>query len=86
MKCKIDGCENNATYKSQGVCQKHYFRMMRYGTYETIRVGNAKKRIVTPNGYVKIYVPNHELADNRGYAFEHRYKLFEKYQGKELTC
>lgn len=86
MECKVDGCSREATYKSQQVCQKHYFRMMRYGTYDTTRVGKAKQRVVTPNGYVKIYKLGHQLADNGGYAFEHRYVLFEKHSGKELSC
>ena len=37
MKCKIDGCTQNARYKKDQVCQKHYFRFMRYGTYELKR-------------------------------------------------
>jgi hypothetical protein len=86
MKCKVDDCERDAVYKEKCVCQKHYFRMMRYGTYETTRVGKAKDRIVTPNGYIKIYRPNHEMSDKRGYAFEHRYNLFEKFNGSELEC
>ena len=71
MKCKIDGCTQNARYKKDQVCQKHYFRFMRYGTYELTSV--RKYRIENPAGYQKIYEPSHFLAGKDGYVYEHRF-------------
>ena len=34
MTCKIDGCKSEVMCKQQGVCQKHYFRMRRNGSYD----------------------------------------------------
>lgn len=86
MKCKVELCERDAVYVSQMVCQKHYFRMMRYGTYDLTRIGKAKKKIKTPNGYIKVYKPGHVLSAKNGYAFEHRFNLYESTNGAELSC
>jgi len=74
--CEVDGCHRKAQYKEQRVCQKHYFRMMRYGTYELTRAGKRKPFLITPNGYKKIFKPTHTLTDKDGYIFEHRYQLY----------
>lgn len=91
MKCKIDGCEREAMYKKDMVCQKHYFRFMRYGTYDLTSV--RKYRITNPAGYQKVYEPEHPLADSCGYVYEHRFVYFNSYKyvkgcllcGKEIS-
>ncbi len=75
MKCKVDGCGRDAPYKAAQLCQKHYFRVWRNGTTETSPT-SRKQRIVTPNGYVRIYAPEHALADKGGYVFEHRHVMW----------
>ena len=82
--CKVEGCERAANYKEEGVCQKHYFRMMRYGTYNL--TSSRKEFIFSPNGYKKIYLPDHPLSDKGGYVFEHRYFLFEKIGFGSHSC
>ena len=81
MKCKIDGCNREAMYKKQEVCQKHYFRKMRYGTYELMK---PKYRVSHSEGYIQIKEPNHILANSRGYVYEHRYIYYEQVS-KEIT-
>ena len=83
IKCKVDGCDRDATYKGQKVCQMHYFRMMRTGTYAPRK---KLKKHITPNGYVKILAEGHPMADKNGYAFEHRYVLYEHTSGKNQKC
>lgn len=80
MKCKIDGCCNHIMYKKDNVCQKHYFRKMRYGTYELTSV--RKYRIQNPAGYQKLYEPLHELSNKDGYVYEHRMVYFDS--GKQV--
>ena len=70
MQCKIDGCCGVVKYKRDGVCQKHYFRKMRYGTYELTTT--KKYRLQNPAGYQKLYEPNHPLSNKDGYVYEHR--------------
>lgn len=84
MQCKVDGCEREAMYKSQCVCQKHYFRMMRYGTYELVGP-KRRMRIENQRGYQKIFSPGHRLANSDMYAYEHRLVVYEKY-GENLPC
>ena len=64
----------------------HYFRKMRTGSLDLIRVrggakrcsgsSNRKYRRISSNGYHLIYEPKHELAQNSGYVYEHRFVLF----------
>lgn len=79
MKCKVNGCDKDAMYKEQQVCQMHYFRYMRNGDYEIHR--SRKYRISNPAGYQKIYEPCHELADSTGYVYEHRFVSYVKNNG-----
>lgn len=75
--CKIDGCNRVSAYKEQDVCQKHYFRFMRYGTYELNR--KRKYRLSNPAGYQSIFEPKHPLAQKSGYVYEHRFIVFNEY-------
>lgn len=80
MKCKIGGCETEAMYKNDQVCQKHYFRKMRTGSYE---LSNRRRyKVQNPAGYIKIYEPSHELANSGGYVYEHRFVYYES--GKQV--
>lgn len=84
MQCKIEGCDKAAKYKKDQVCQTHYHRMWRYGTYDTTTT-NAESRI-TPNGYKKVFDRDHKLADKDGYVFEHRKVLYEKIGDEPQEC
>ena len=79
MKCKIEGCEVDAMYKVQRVCQKHYFRFMRYGTYE-LTAKPAKYRRSNPVGYQALHEPEHPLCDKSGYVYEHRFVYFNHHK------
>lgn len=76
MICKVESCNREAAYKKDAVCQMHYFRMMRTGSYEK-KIKSRKGLFETPNGYIRIFSPNHQLADKDGYVLEHRKVLFD---------
>ncbi|MDP8184385.1 HNH endonuclease signature motif containing protein [Phocoenobacter skyensis] len=77
MNCKIDGCQRKAMYKSQQVCQLHYFRFMRNGTYD---IENKRKaRAQNDKGYQMLYLCSHPLAMKGGYVYEHRAVVFDKF-------
>jgi hypothetical protein len=86
MQCHVDGCGRDARYKAKRLCQKHYFRQWRYGTTDTIRRGHANPRIVTPNGYVRVYAPTHPLVEQNGYVFEHRKVAYDARGGAIDFC
>lgn len=79
MKCKIEGCDRESDYIEQQVCQKHYFRMMRYGTYELTTHGKRQERSHNGRGYQMLHLPDHPLAMVNGAVYEHRKVIYEKY-------
>lgn len=95
MKCKVNGCDNECKhYPGKGVCQKHYFRMMRYGTYELTKRGKRKDRTKNSKGYQMINFPDHPLVMANGFVYEHRKVIYDRYGdtlppceicGKEVT-
>ncbi|HIC9070491.1 MULTISPECIES: HNH endonuclease signature motif containing protein [Klebsiella] len=95
MKCKVQGCDRECThYPGKGICQKHYFRMMRYGTYELTKQGKRKDRTQNTKGYQMIRHPDHPLVMANGFVYEHRKVIYDRYGdilppcekcGKEVT-
>lgn len=86
MKCKIEGCDSECRYMEQRVCQKHYFRMMRYGTYELIKKGKRKSRSQNARGYQMLHMPEHPLAMANGCVYEHRAVIYAKYGENLPDC
>ncbi|AFR03268.1 HNH endonuclease [Pectobacterium carotovorum] len=87
MKCKVEGCERECThYPRKGICQMHYFRMMRYGTYELTRSGKRKDRSHNAKGYQMLHLPNHPLAMANGTVYEHRKVVYDKYGDDLPPC
>lgn len=85
MQCCVDDCERTATYKSAKLCQKHYFRKRRGGTTELREKLAARDRSVTPNGYVRIYRPDHPLG-HKNYVFEHRSVMWDALGAECSSC
>lgn len=83
MKCSVIECDRQARYKSPQLCQMHYFRLRRTGTTQPRR---PKPRQETPNGYVRVYAPDHPLADPSGYVFEHRKVAYDDRGGELSLC
>ena len=75
MLCRVDNCEREAFYKAAQLCQMHYFRVMRNGTTDKLPT-SRQQRVITPNGYIRLYEPGHALADKGGYVFEHRHVMW----------
>ncbi|MFU2131645.1 HNH endonuclease signature motif containing protein [Gallibacterium anatis] len=84
MKCKIDGCDREAVYRADCVCQMHYFRFMRNGTYELLI--KRKYRNQNKKGYQMIHEPDHPLVMKNGYVYEHRFMVYEKYGNDLPNC
>lgn len=85
MECKIDGCDNQAMYKKDKVCQKHYFRFMRTGSYHLQKKERAYRRTHS-SGYQVLYEPGHPLSSSSGYVYEHRKVIYEKHGEKLPGC
>lgn len=76
MKCCVEGCEKDAMYKKVSLCQKHYFRVMRNGTTDTIKSRNYRSR--NKAGYQLLYEPSHKLSQSNGYVYEHRFVYYNE--------
>jgi len=84
MKCKIEDCDRDTAYQTQRVCQKHYFRFMRNGTYNlkhsrvALKRDPDKYRHSNPAGYQLVYEPDHPLCQKGGYVYEHRFVYYNQ--------
>lgn len=92
MKCHVDECGREAMYRKQRVCQKHYVRYWRNGTYglkaeKKHGKGRTRKpRYTNPAGYILIDMPGHALSGRRGYVYEHRYVYYEQVSRAPSEC
>lgn len=91
--CKVDGCDRDAMYKSQQVCQKHYFRFMRNGHYKLKgfrEEGEPRphkyRYIEKKRGYSSVYEPGHALSNAAGMVKEHRFIYFEQIDNNPTKC
>ena len=86
MKCIVNGCDRDARYKSDQLCQKHYFRKWRYGTTELTVVGKGEEKYLDSQGYVLMIQKDHPLAGKVGLIREHRVVAYTKYKDEPLKC
>lgn len=85
MNCRIDGCNKPVQYKAEGICQMHYFRRMRTGTFDLQERGRAE-RTHNSAGYQMITIPGHPLEMANGYTYEHRAVVYERYGDNLPAC
>lgn len=78
--CSVQGCERSANYKKDMICQMHYFRRMRNGSFNLKETKCERQGYLEhSNGYRLIKMPGHPLARKCGAIFQHRAVAFEKY-------
>jgi len=73
--CHVHKCTALALRSANTLCEKHYTRMRRTGTFD---VRKPMYRYVTGAGYIKLYEPAHPMADTSGYVFEHRKVAYDR--------
>lgn len=93
MPCKINGCDRDVMYPGKMLCQVHYFRFMRYGTYELVgprKHGGVptirKMRKSNAAGYQLLFDPTHKLSMKDGYVYEHRKVVYSIYGENLPSC
>lgn len=79
MKCSAHQCGRDAAYKSAQLCQMHYFRMRRNGSLDKLPA-SRQQRVITPNGYVRVFDPAHQLTDKGGYTIEQLQAIKAEYR------
>lgn len=85
MLCSAQDCGREAMYITACLCQKHYFRLRRNGTTETVQ--KAKPRIEDERGYQFLHAPDHPLVTpGIRYVAEHRVVLFAAIGPGPMAC
>ncbi len=88
--CQYDGregrCRNPVDYS--GWCSKHLRRVERHGDPDIVRPGAwpPGTRRYDAQGYFRIKLPGHPLADSAGWVLEHRAILFNAIGPDKLSC
>jgi hypothetical protein len=77
MICQIEGCSREAVRDSKTICEMHYYRRRRGGTFE--RRANYEGKANHSAGYVLVKDKAHPLAHETGYIYEHRKVAYQKY-------
>lgn len=81
--CKVDGCSVKANRVGHGVCEMHYCRMRRIGTYAAPPRKKWGKDIA---GYIVLHgLHGHPIASPRGSMREHRKILWDMLDGGKPT-
>lgn len=72
--CSVDGCESPANRVSVQLCEVHYYRLRRNGTFQCKPRANRKP---TGHGYMLMGIKGHPIAHKNGTIYEHRLVHFE---------
>jgi hypothetical protein len=86
--CTASECDRIASYKEKKLCQKHYFRLWRYGTTELSMPDRGKEggKHKHSAGYVLVRYPNHPLVTKKGLVYEHRKVIYDRYGDNLPPC
>lgn len=84
--CTIAGCQKRARPSKEQVCEMHYYRKRRTGTYDDPPAPTLTAR--TSNGYLLVKQPHHPLARRAhgGYVLAHRVALYDAIGGGQHPC
>ena len=88
MQCRVEECAREARYKTEQLCQKHYFRLWRNGHthLKKSRPRGGIYRYQDSRGYFYVRKMGHPLADARGCVWEHRFLYYEKVSKELDVC
>jgi 5-methylcytosine-specific restriction endonuclease McrA len=92
MSCCIAGCDKPIQYKADELCQMHYIRRRRNGTFELkpnrakVEKRQRKTQYVNQNGYVTVWAEKHPLANSKGLVREHRRVYYDERNAEPAEC
>lgn len=79
IRCIYEGCDGK--HIARGLCWKHYERHRKTGTLNLFprnRNQGEGGRVITRQGYAKVYAPDHPLATAKDkYILEHRKVVYD---------
>lgn len=86
--CRQPGCNNHARSVRSGLCEKHYYRLRRRGTF-LLKGDEAPppREVRHSEGYVIEYLPSHPLwGEVHGRVYQHRRVFFDNYGKGPHPC
>lgn len=86
--CTHDGCESPARSRKSGLCEMHYYRMRRRGSFALQREDNPPPEATTnAEGYVREFLPHHPLwGETQGRLYQHRRVFFDAHGKGPHRC
>lgn len=84
IKCKVEGCEKAVGRPRKQLCEMHYMRQRRGGTFERRR--NQLDYLESSEGYLLHFNPSHPLAQAKGYVYVQREVAWAKYGPGDHPC
>lgn len=82
--CGVPGCGRVADRPKVALCETHYYRKRRHGSYELHRQRRAF--YVGRHGYIKVTQPEHPLAHKGGCVLEHRKVYYDAHGAGPFQC
>lgn len=73
--CQVEGCDKPANRKKKTICEMHFGRMLRKGSYEPREI---MPRVRGGSGYWIVKNPKHPLSRKDGSVAEHRLNMFDE--------
>lgn len=82
LRCSVADCPNAATRVRSRLCEMHYYRMRRTGSFDA----HAKAPPWLSHGYVVERAPHHPLADRTGVVRQHRRVFYDAFGAGPFLC
>lgn len=87
-KCSVDGCEARVRSPGNPHCERHYARLRRRASLNSLREDSPPPiEVAHSDGYVLEYLPNHELwPETHGRLYQHRRVFFDHHGRGPFNC
>lgn len=81
--CSLAGCERPSRTKRGALCEVHYYRRYRTGTFDD---PSYKRRYAVRHGYIRLVGTDCPIAGENGSVMEHRKVLYEAIGPGQHEC
>lgn len=86
-KCIVDGCDGKATRIGAGMCESHYMRVRRNGSFEKVDTVIPGAIRHSGGGYLLEYAPDHRLrTPGSPRVYQHRIVFYETHGEGPFQC
>lgn len=85
--CTIDGCNAVACRDMDTICEAHYMRRRRHGSFEVVSQVIDGPIIHSGGGYLLEYLPNHPLRTSKSArVYQHRAVYYDAFGAGPFAC